>query len=74
MFTYSRVHCCFNKSEVSAVLEMIAMYVLCHQQAIFTSLQELLFFDKNARKTWVSAETAMHGCIKLQVTKDLNKL
>jgi len=36
-------------------------YVLWHQQATFTSLHKLLFFDKNAQKTWVLAETAMHA-------------
>jgi len=73
MFTYLRVLCCFDNLTVSAAIKIrLAQndsYVLWHQQAIFASLQELLFFDKNVQKTLVLAETTMHACIKLQVTK-----
>jgi len=62
MFTYSRVLCCFHNSTISVAIEITLAqndsYVLWHQQAIFTSLQELLFFDKNARKSLVLTETA----------------
>jgi len=77
MFTYLHVLCCFDNSRVSATIEIRLArndsYVLWHQQAIFTSLHKLLFFDKNAQKVSVLAETAMHGC-SCKLLKGLNLL